>query len=277
LSSPNYIAGGSGNFVLIAPSGGSKRLKVRFRAWNGGQFGATSTSYEYQVGSATVEHGDNPATATPVAMGSATAGALELPGDVDYFSFNVATRATYAFFTTGSTNTRGTLYNGSNGFIISDDNSGEVNNFRFTATLDPGTYYIAVDGSVQTSTGNYLLHIEGPGAGTTSDDHGASPWSATAVAVGSITAGALDLTGDVDYFRFTVATRATYAFFSTGSTNTRGTLYNGTYGFIASDDNSGEFGNFRFNATLDPGTYYIAVDASSRTLTGNYTLNIEGL
>jgi len=276
LSSPNYIAGASGNFVLVAPPTGSKRVKVRFRGWNGGQFGATSSSHDYQVGSAVIEHGDTPATATPVVFGSASAGALELPGDVDYFRFTVTTRATYAFFSTGSTNTRGTLYNGAQGFIASNDSSGEDDNFRFTATLDPGTYYLAVQGSFDTVTGSYSLHVEGPGAGTASDDHGASPWSATPVAIGSATAGALGLTGDVDYFRFTVTARATYAFFTTGSTNTRGTLYNGSYGYIVADDSNGEVDNFRFTATLDPGTYYIAVEGSFRTVTGSYSLHVEG-
>ncbi|MFZ2652566.1 MAG: hypothetical protein WA210_20890 [Burkholderiaceae bacterium] len=65
LSSPNFISGTSGSFVLIAPANGIKRVKVRFRAWNNGQFSATTNSYEYEVGGAPVGVVPNVPTATP--------------------------------------------------------------------------------------------------------------------------------------------------------------------------------------------------------------------
>lgn len=44
-----YIAGASGNFQLLAPASGTKRLKVRFRAYGNGLTSPPSPTYEYTV------------------------------------------------------------------------------------------------------------------------------------------------------------------------------------------------------------------------------------
>ncbi len=194
---------------------------------------------------------------------------------MDFFKFTVSARATYSFFSTGSTDTRGTLYDANYGFLTSDNSSGESDNFWFTRTLDPGTYYVEVGAGFGTNNiGSYQLHLEGPGAGTTTDDHGFSPWSASTMLVGGTPGGSLSLPDDLDFFKFTVSARATYSFFSTGSTDTRGTLYDANYGFLTSDNSSGESDNFWFTRTLDPGTYYVEVSGNG-SFGGDYALHIE--
>ncbi|MEK7425999.1 MAG: hypothetical protein AAB131_19420, partial [Actinomycetota bacterium] len=61
-----------------------------------------------------------------------------------------------------------------------DLNSGEGSNFRIERTLNPGTYYLRVNGNL----GDYQVWIEGPGAPLVTDDHGYSWYSSTNVTVG---------------------------------------------------------------------------------------------
>lgn len=145
------------------------------------------------------DHGDTPETATTVAVGSVTAGALETAGDKDHFRFTVVNAGLYVIYSRSRIDTLGYLFDpntGSSGEWVSDSNSGEDANFRIVRTLKPGTHYVAVSGEYRDRTGAYQLHIEGPGAGTVSDDHGFSIWSATPVTAGSITPGELGLSGD---------------------------------------------------------------------------------
>src|SRR5207253_8062554 len=69
---------------------------------------------------------------------------------------------------------------------------------------------ILVRGEFTSTVGAYVLHVEGPNAGTVSDDHGLSPWSATPIAVGTTTSGTIDHGDDWDYFSFTAGDTATY-------------------------------------------------------------------
>ena len=133
----------------------------------------------------TDEHGYSAWSATPVSLGSTTAGAIDVDDDYDYFELTIAGAATYVMFSRGGINTTGRLYDADFEYIVQDGDSGEDTNFRIVRELQPGTYYVEVRGVNYTVTGAYTFHIEGPGAGTASDDHGYSPWSATPVAIGS--------------------------------------------------------------------------------------------
>src|SRR4030042_7103909 len=222
----------------------------------------------------TREHGNDFGTATNLNVGTIEYGAIDIPGDKDYFKFTVNQAAVYVIYTRGTMDTSGFLYDSNYAYITNDSGSGELNNFRIVRTLNPGTYYIEVS-KYSNGTGNYELHIEGPGAGTVSDDHGFSCWSATPVNVGSITNGAIDIPGDKDYFKFTVNQAAVYVIYTRGTMDTSGFLYDSNYAYITNDSGSGELNNFRIVRTLNPGTYYIEVSKYSNG-TGNYELHIEG-
>src|SRR5438477_425943 len=168
------------------------------------------------------DHGNTAATATPVAIGGATGGILEVGNDVDVFVLTVTVAGRYYFTARGATSTFGRLYDATISEIASDNDSGESSNFRIVANLLPGVYYVAVSGDYSTDTGSYAFHVEGPGAGSLSDDHGLSPWSATAVAVGSATSGTLNAGDDQDYFKVTVSTTGLYFFTARGTTRTFG-------------------------------------------------------
>ena len=76
-------------------------------------------------------------------------------------------------------------------------------------------------GKHEATIGPYILHVDGPGAGsaTDRDDHGFSAWNATAVTVGSVTKGNLNLVGDRDFFKFTVTKTGKYVIYTRGTRN----------------------------------------------------------
>ena len=221
------------------------------------------------------DHGNTPQTATQVGIGGVTAGLLEVGGDADYFKITVATAATYVIYTRGNTNTDGRLYDASYTHLDWSYAGGENGNFKMVKVLTPGVYYVAVSGSVSGTVGAYQLHVEGPGAGTISDDHGSSPWSATPVAIGSITQSNLGL-NDTDYFRITVATAATYVIYTRGNTNTDGRLYDASYTFLVWSYAGGENENFKMVKVLTPGVYYVAVSGGVSGEVGAYQLVVDG-
>jgi len=111
--------------------------------------------------------------------------------------------------------------------------------------------------------------------GTSSDDHGNTPSTATTVSSNSLTSGNLEESNDVDTFRFTLNTNSSVSIYTTGSTNTGGRLRNASEAVVATNSNSGSNFNFRINATLSAGTYYVDVFGESGA-TGAYSLRVIG-
>jgi len=224
------------------------------------------------------DHGDTFGTATVVSIGDATSGALEVAGDLDYFRFEVTETAKYAFYSRGNLDVEGYLYNEFSSLIASNRDGGELDNFRIVEILSPGTYYLEVSADFSgNDTGNYTIYLEGPDAAPTTDDHGSSIWSASNVNLGIRVTGALQVAGDMDFFRFEVPQTARYVFFSKDSVDVEGILIDFAYNVITSDRDGGELGNFRIVESLSPGTYFLGVSADfdNRT-TGNYNFYIEG-
>jgi len=113
------------------------------------------------------------------------------------------------------------------------------------------------------------------GIGTSpSDDVGNTPATATRVAVPSTTPARLDVAQDQDVFRFVLTQAGTVSLTSTGSLNTRGTLWDAVGQTVAEDDDLGVGSNFRIRRKLSAGTYYLGVRGSSGTETGAYGLQI---
>ena len=106
------------------------------------------------------DHGDTLSGATQVALGSSTAGSL-LAGDTDYFRVTVSSLGTLVAYTTGGTDTYGSIWDGSGSVLTEDDESGERSNFLVFTSVDAGTYYIEVRGYSSSTTGNYTLHVAG--------------------------------------------------------------------------------------------------------------------
>ena len=132
----------------------------------GDAFQSESASAE-EANSTADDHGNDPASATPLAIPSTTAGEIGA-GDKDYFRIDVVVAGFLTFETTGSTDTYGTLYD-SDGAVIDEDNDlgPRPNNFRITdALVLEGSYFLEVRGaSPSRDTGPYELRMTGDARG----------------------------------------------------------------------------------------------------------------
>ena len=105
------------------------------------------------------DHGDIQDKATKVAPPASIDGRLETIGDIDVFSVTLEKPGTLALWTQGFTDTYGTLTEGaSNETIAIDDDSGLLFNFLLERVLEPGIYYLAVEGAGLFTTGGYTLY-----------------------------------------------------------------------------------------------------------------------
>ena len=87
---------------------------------------------------------------------------------------------------------------------------------------------------------------------------------ATLLAVGPPLTGIVDSALDVDYFRIDLAGSATVQVKTSGRTDTRCELLDGTGARLASADTGGAGGhNFAISADLEPGVYYVAVSGQA--------------
>ena len=108
------------------------------------------------------DHGDTLSDATVLAVPSTTSGSLETGGDVDIFRIEVA-GGPVTVTTSGDTDTYGYLVDEADQVIAEDDDSGQDYNFAIEADLEPGTYFVVVEGYDEQTTGRYDLAVDGDG------------------------------------------------------------------------------------------------------------------
>ena len=83
----------------------------------------------------------------------------------------------------------------------------------------------------------------------------------------------INVSGEKDMYTFTAQNTGIYTFYTSGSLDAYGALYNATYTSVKEDDDSGVSRNFRLSYSMTAGqTYYLEVREYS-TYTGAYTLN----
>ena len=201
------------------------------------------------------DHGDTRQTATEIRLPSTTPGELQSGQDYDYFRLQIRSAGTLTVYTTGSSDTHGTLF-GPRFWSRSNDDSGSRLNFRIVDVVPPGVYYVRVAG-YGSSSGAYALEVQFSEG--VEDDHGNTRQTATVIRAPSTTPGKLEVSADVDFFRFELRSPATLTVYTTGNTDTVGSLEGPGLG-IESDDDGGRFKNFRFVISEAlPGTYYVGV------------------
>ena len=79
--------------------------------------------------------------------------------DVDYFRFDLDRTALVEVFSSGSTDTHGTLEDTWGNWIDADDDGGTGQNFKLSKGLPPGTYYVRVRGYFTYRSDAYRLHL----------------------------------------------------------------------------------------------------------------------
>ena len=115
-------------------------------------------SFTVTVAAVADDHGDSRATATPAAIGSDTPGTLTA-GDTDYFRIVVSQSGTLEVYTTGGIDTVGRLEDASGAPVRNNDGGGAGNNFRISAAVSAGTYFVRVRGYSSRTAGDYTLHV----------------------------------------------------------------------------------------------------------------------
>ena len=112
-------------------------------------------------GAATDRDDDTVQLASPLGLGVEVGDALDVGGDVDWWSIETHSPGTLVIETTGNADTYGSLFDRSVEELAEDDDGGEGRNFRIDdpAVLEAGTYYIRVMGSRILDTGTYRLRV----------------------------------------------------------------------------------------------------------------------
>lgn len=106
------------------------------------------------------DHGNSPSTATLIPPNSTTAGVIERPGDHDVFRIVLPTAGRLTAYTTGSTDTYGSLLDDSGAVLESNDDHTE-RNFRLERDVAAGSYFVQVRHYLTSSgTGAYVLRVE---------------------------------------------------------------------------------------------------------------------
>ena len=146
-----------------------------------------------------------------------------------------------------------------------------------TAPSSTGTYYYgacvaSISGESNTdnncSDAVRVTVSSGSGGGGGSDDHSNTRSGATSLSLGGSRSGRIETGGDVDYFRVQVSSSGTLRVYTTGNTDTYGTLQNSSGTTLATNDDGGSGTNFSIARSVSAGTYYIAVRGYSSSETG---------
>ena len=240
--------------------------------------------YAYQVHAsftpdATDDHGDTFGTATAVALPATTTGELEQGRDVDIFRVDPPSgvRGRLRARTTGSTNTRGSVYAlDSWGWFLrdEDDDSGEDGNFAMELVVSGNRHFVQVRGANEETTGPYALELSFEAQPLAPDDHGNTPDAASVVGLGSTTGGELHDPSDRDVFRIDVLVEGVLRVETTGGMDTVGYLAAENGAWMAEDDNDGDAFNFRLERWVPSGVYFVTV-RSWRDAPGPYALKVS--
>ena len=133
--------------------------------------------------------------------------------------------------------------------------------------------YGRLDRFFGTHAGIHLVPTDPPAV----DDHGGTAEDATGVLTGSDTRGRIDDGSDADVFRVHITEPGTLTVYSTGSLDTVGRLKREDGSTVAFDDDGGFERNFKIEAEVEAGTYYVKVTGYNHTDTGSYRLYVEFL
>ncbi len=108
----------------------------------------------------TDDHGSAARCATPVDLEHEPSGVIanDDDDDEDWFTLVLPSQITVGFETSGSTDTRGSLYDAAGQRLEVQDGGGESDNFRIARTLGPGRYYLRIEGTGG-DEGSYSLAV----------------------------------------------------------------------------------------------------------------------
>ena len=186
-------------------------------------------------------------------------------GELKLFSFTPSESGDYRFYSSGGYDTCGYLYDSAMNELAFNDDGGEGNNFSISCQLDAGTqYYFGARMYSGTASGSFTVTLE-------------------AVAPPEYLPLQLDTPLDVDiaagemkYFSFTPSESDDYVFYSSGSYDTCGYLYDSRMNQLAFNDDSSSSRNFSLSCQLEAETqYYFGARMYSSSESGTITVTLE--
>lgn len=105
------------------------------------------------------DHDEGDLCATQLCLGTAEDGDIETSGDIDSFSFYLASADTVTIESTGSTDVDAELFDEDGTLVASDEDSGSGVNFQMVESLAAGRYFVRVRG-YGTATGVYDVSVD---------------------------------------------------------------------------------------------------------------------
>jgi len=207
----------------------------------------------------------------------------------DFHAFDVASTGVYVVESFGSLDVSGSLYNAAGKLVSSNDDFGGSLNYRISALLEPGRYYVRTTPFSTEDTGFYGIRVQAespsavvygdantPPMGVIDHDLGSSEWYQIGTA------------GERDMFRFRVTQAGHVSIWTEGNMDMLGVLIAPNSGAVppfeplssqriwsVSDDASGRSGNVLLDAVLPAGDYVLILSARESMETGPYRLSIR--
>ena len=221
------------------------------------------------------------ATAAELTHNIGVVGHLNSSSDSDYFKFELNTKSEVilftagpydadGFFTSGSVDTTGTLYNSSRTPIPDTDDSNLShgrNNLFIPTTLNSGTYYIKVESEVN-DIGSYRLFYRAIRDST-------SISNARTLELGEFSGGVLGpqidlLVTDEDYFRIELASPTSVHIHTRAEFDSIIDILNSSGITVLSNDDGLQPPNAMIVSSLDAGTYFIKIKSYRHFISGQY-------
>jgi hypothetical protein len=203
------------------------------------------------------DHGNCPSTATLLSEedllnGDFLPGHIEIPGDTDFFAFEVSSEDLDKLYLIETTIPSEDFFSDTflrlidrdgTTTLISDDNSGEGNGSKLTwSPEEAGTYYVEVTQLFSEDTGLYSLAVFRAGLAP-QDDHGNDPSTGTLLLINDPPLeGSMEISGDLDVFTFIAEAGKFYDIETTGldaESDTVISLYDSDGGTVLGTDDQG--------------------------------------
>lgn len=238
-------------------------------------YGSATGSYTLRVAQSADDYAGNSSTTGQVSAGGTATGTIETMGDTDWFAITLTAGQRYQFALDGVSlaDPYLSLYNASGMRLAYDDDSGTgLNSLLNYAPTTSGTYYLSASG-YGSKTGSYTLRASVSSAPT--DDYAGNSSTTGRVQAGASVQGAVEVSGDTDWFAIdlTAGTRYQFALDGVSLTDPYLSLYSASGTKITSDDDSGAGLNSLISYTAQSsGTYYLAARGYA-TATGTYRLS----
>lgn len=208
------------------------------------------------------------APSTPLTInGDPFMAAISLSWDVDWYSFRVSRTGTYIIESLSGTIQADylRLYGPDNQAILVGQGGSATSTGRIMAQLNPGMYYVRVQGFSAADLGSYTIQVREE--------------VATLIADGATTRGAINAGWDSRWYRFTIPAAGAYTIETSAGTLSDSYLRlfgpNSRDALLAWDNDSGAGKMAAITRILTPGTYYIKVQGYQATDLGTFWVNVH--